>query len=287
MIKEKDVVKKWFVCNQKAIITITKTTNLVNKAIKIHNLTPTTTAVLGRSLTMSVLMGTKLSTKKANITSIIAGNGPVGKVVCVAKENCEVKGYVENPNVDLYLNSQGKLDVSGAVGNNGKLRVIMDLGFGQPYSGEVDLVSGEIAEDFTEYYFTSLQQPSAIALGVLVSPKGKCESSAGFLIEVLPDADDETISTLESMIANVKDFSRLMKESTVDEFISEYFDNAEKMEYEIEPKYVCKCSKSRLRKILKGMNRSDVEELFDEDGKIESKCDFCNKKHIITRDDFN
>lgn len=285
MTKEKDIVKKWFVCNDQAIITLAKTTNLVNKAIRLHSLTPTTTAVLGRSLTMSVLMSTRLSGKKDNITSIIEGDGPVGKIVCVAKAGCEVKGYVEHPEIDLYPNKNGKLDVSGAVGKNGKLKVVMDYGFGKPYAGEVDLETGEIAEDFVKYYASSLQQPCAIALGVLVAKNNKCESSAGMLIELLPDAEESVIENIEKVVGKIENFSMMMKEKSLDDFINENFSDANFLNFEIEPKFNCKCSKSKLLKILKGMDEKVVSDLFDEKGEILGHCDFCNKTHIITKDD--
>lgn len=286
MQKQKDEIQKWEICGGEALVTIARTTNLVKKAMKIHSLSATTSAVLGRCLTMSALMGTKLSHKDANITSIIDGDGPAGKITCVAKTGCLVKGYMQNPEIDLYPNAQGKLDVSGAVGKTGKLRVVMDLGFGSPYTGEVNLVSGEIAEDFTAYYATSLQQPCAIALGVLVSPKKECLCSAGMLIELFPDASEETISTIEKQVQTIKDFSKQIYDKTLDEFVLGLFSDAIKAEYSVEPKYSCKCSKNKLIKVLKGMAKnSSIDDLFNQDGKIEAHCDFCNKYMYITKED--
>lgn len=283
---QKDEILKYTICDGEALVTIAKTTNLVKKAIKIHNLTPTTSAVLGRCLTMVSLMGTKLSHKDANITAIVDGNGPAGKITCVAKTGCLVKGYMQNPSCDLFPNDKGKLDVSGAVGKIGKLRVVMDLGFGNPYTGEVDLTSGEIAEDFTTYYAISLQQPSAIALGVLISPKKECLSSAGMLIELFPDASEQTISTIEQKVQTITDFSKQMKDLTIDEFVKGLFNDAEKQEYKIEPKYSCKCSKAKLVNVLKRMAlNSSIDDLFDEKGQIEAHCDFCNKYMYITKED--
>lgn len=286
MQKEKDEIQKWEICNGEALITIAKTTNLVKKAMKIHSLSATTTAVLGRSLTMSALMGTKLSHKDANITSIIEGDGPAGKITCVAKTGCIVKGYMQHPEVDLFPNSQGKLDVSGAVGKTGKLRVVMDLGFGSPYTGEVNLVSGEIAEDFTSYYATSLQQPCAIALGVLVSNKKECICASGMLIELFPDASENTINVIEEKIKSINDFSKQLSTQTLDDFVTKLFEDAVKQEYSVEPKYSCKCSKQKLIRVLKRMaQNSSIDDLYNEDGKIEAHCDFCNKYMYITKED--
>ena len=286
MVKQKDEILKYTICNGEALVTMAKTTNLVKKAIKIHSLSPTTSAVLGRTLTMVAMMSTKLSHKQANITAIIDGDGPAGKITCVGKTGALVKGYMQNPSCDLFPNAQGKLDVSGAVGKNGHLRVVMDLGFGSPYTGEIALTSGEIAEDFTTYYATSLQQPCAIALGVLISPKKECLSSAGMLIELFPNASEETISTIEKQVQTIKDFSKQLSEQSIDDFIKSLFSDAVKEEYSIEPKYSCKCSKTKLVGVLKRMaQNSSIDDLYNKDGKIEAHCDFCNKYMYITKED--
>lgn len=281
---EKDVLKKWFLCDSRVLLTVAKTTNMVNKANKLHSLTPTTSAVLGRMLTMGALMGAKLKNKDDNITSTIVGDGPVGRVVCVAKYNGIVKGYLDNPSVDLMPNVKGKLDVAGAVGK-GKLRVISDVGFGTPYLGEINLVSGEIAEDFANYYATSLQQPCAIALGVLVDKNCHTESAGGFLIEVMPDATEEDINILEEKTKTLSDLSKILKDITLDEFVDKYFGNLSPKCYdEIEPFFKCDCSKARVVKAIKLMKQSETEDLF-KDGEIEVVCDFCNKKRKIVKED--
>lgn len=287
MTKIKDKVEKWFVRDEKVLITTASTTELVNKAIKIHKLTPTTTAVLGRCLTMSVLMSAKLSHDNANITSIIDGGGPVGKIICVAKKGANVKGYIQNPLVNLELKQDGKLNVSGAVGTKGKLKVVMDLGFGYPYSGEVDLVSGEIAEDFVQYYYTSLQQPCAIALGVLVGPNNKCIVARGILIEIMPNAEEEDIAYVEKVIESIKDFTKEMKEETIEDFIHKNFPDAISLQCDLEPKFKCSCSKYKVKTILRSMKKEELETLYDENDEIKAHCDFCNKDIILNREDLN
>lgn len=285
MEKEKDVVKKWFVRNDKVVITIANTTDLVNCAIKLHDLTPTTSAVLGRCLTMSALLSAKITNDISNITSVIDGGGPVGKIICIAKNNACVKGYLQNPNVDLDLNEKGKLDVGGAVGKQGKIKMIMDMGFGVPYAGETDLVSGEIAEDFAKYFVMSLQQPCAIALGVLMSPENKCLQASGLLIEMMPDADEEDIAYMENIVSNIKDFSKEMNDTTIDAFIKNNFSDAKFLNYEKEPKFSCECSRQRVINILKSMQDDELESLFDDKGEVVAHCDFCNKNIIICKED--
>ena len=285
MTEEKDIVKKWFICDKKALITMTKTTNLVSKAKRLHGLTKTTTDILGRCLTMSVLMSTKLSHPNSNITSIVSGNGSVGKIICVAKPNAQVKGYLDNPEVDLPCDENGKINIADAVGSEGKLRVLMDLGFGQPYAGEVDLVTGEIVEDYVKYYYTSLQQPCAIGLGVLMDVENNVECSAGFLIEVLPDADDKVIANLEKIVASIDKFNDTINQLSIDEFVNKFFEDNERLDYEICPSFQCNCGKERLISIFKSMDKTEVDSLFDDAGVIESRCDFCNNVIRITRED--
>lgn len=282
---QKDYLKKYYLCENRVLLTVAKTTNIVNKADKLHCLTPTTMAVLGRMLTMSAISSSKLKNENSNITAILLGDGPVGRVVTVARNGGFIKGYIDNPNVDLMPNSKNKIDVSGAVGK-GKLRVIADYGFNAPYSGEVDLVSGEIAEDFTHYYATSLQQPSAIALGVLVGVNGVCESAGGFLIEVLPDAREEDICNIEKIIEGLSDISKTLKDVSIEDFVDKYFSTLSPIEYEtIYPELKCDCSKSKMKKVVKSLGNTEIEKIFDEIGKLEICCDFCGKKIQFNREE--
>lgn len=280
-----DYLMKYYLCDNRILLTVVKTTNMVNKAGKLHGLTPTTMAVLGRAITMSSISSSKLKNEGSNITAIIMGDGPVGRVVTVARYGAFVKGYLDNPSVDLMPNSKGKLDVAKAVGK-GKLRVISDLGFGYPYKGEVDLVSGEIAEDFATYYATSLQQPCAIALGVLVGKSGKCESAGGLLIEVLPDALDDDIKMLESKVGKLNDISRILKDVSIEDFVNSYFGDMTPVEYErIEPKFKCDCSNARMKKVIESLSEKEVDAILKEVGKLEICCDFCGKKRVFSKEE--
>lgn len=285
MLKEKDYLKKYYLCDSRVLLTVVKSTDIVNKSASLHNLSPTTMAVLGRVLTMSAISSAKLKNEGSSVSSIIAGDGPCGRVVSVARYGGFVKGYIENPSVDLPLNSKNKLDVSGAVGK-GKLRVISDYGFGKPYVGEIDLVSGEIAEDFTNYYAISLQQPCAIALGVLVGKDCKCTSAGGFLVEVMPDALNEDIVALESAVKGLGDISKILSELTIDEFVLKYFGHLLPQEYELMvPKFKCDCSKARMKKVVESLGEKEIDSILEDFGKLEICCDFCGVKRRFEKDE--
>lgn len=280
----KDELTKWFLCDDKIMLSVAKTTTLVNKAIKVHGLTCTTGAVLGRALTMSALMGAKLKNPSDNITAIITGDGPVGRIVTVARYGGVVKGYLDVPEVDLMPNDKGKIDVGGAVGK-GKLRVISDYSLTKPYIGEVELVTGEIAEDFAMYYANSLQQPCAIGLGVLMKDN-KALSGAGFLVEVMPDAMDSDIEEIENVTKQLSDISTIMKDISTVDFVNQYFGHLMPKLYEqSEPKFKCDCSMARVKKVLKSLPAEDRESIYNENGEIEVKCDFCNKTRLVSRED--
>ncbi len=280
-----DSVSKWFLCDNRVILTVAKTQDIVNKAIKIHSLSVTTSAVLGRMLTMGVLMGVKLKKETDNITAVIDGDGGTGKIMTVAKNNGKIKGYIENPTLDLMPNSKGKIDVGGAVGK-GKLRVIFNAGMGNPYIGEVNLVSGEIAEDFAAYYAISMQQPCAIALGVLMNPDCSCISAGGVLIEMMPDATEDDIEKMEEITKQISDFSRIIESMTCDEFVSKYFSKSNPTKYEeLTPEYKCDCSLAKMRSTIKGLKTSDIDDLFAKQEEIEVICHFCGKKHKFKKED--
>lgn len=280
-----DIVSKWFLCDNRVMLTIAKTDAIVNKAIKIHGLTVTTAAVLGRMLTMGTLMGVKLKSETNNITAVIEGDGDVGKVMFVAKNDGKIKGYIQNPAVDLMPKSNKKIDVGGAVGK-GKLRVIMDVGMGAPYVGETSLVSGEIAEDFAKYYATSLQQPCAIALGVLMSPKNKCLSAGGILIEMMPDATEQDIVMMEEITQKLSDFSKILKELSPDEVVDRFFGKANPTKYEeLNPEYKCNCSTMKMKKTLQSLKMDDIDDLFNKQEEVEVCCHFCGKKHKFKKED--
>lgn len=263
------------------------TTNLVEKARKIHNLSPVATAALGRLLTMGCLMGSDMKEKDDTITLQIKADGPIGQMSVVVDGKLNVKGYVQNPNVDLPLRSDGKLDVGGAVGKNGMLYIIKNIGLKEPYVGLTPLVSGEIAEDFTSYYAKSEQIPTAIALGVLVNKDGVV-NAGGYKIQVMPDATDEDITKLETALKNIKPITQLQADKKSLEEIAELACGDDKiltLISDLLPKYECDCSRLRMEKGLISLGEKELEEIINTDGKAEIVCKFCNKKYNFSKDD--
>ena len=280
-------IKKFLAYNGRVSITCAMTTELVDEARKIHDLTPVSTAALGRLLTMATIMGSDLKDEEDNITLQIKGNGPIGTMVAVVNGAMKVKGTVGNPYVDIPLNEFGKLDVGMAVGNDGFLNVIKDLGLKKPYIGIVPLSSGEIAEDFARYFTESEQTKSAVALGVLVHKDG-VKSAGGYLVSAMPDATDEDITNLEKNIFEAGAISRML-----DEGLSLY-EIARKItgdkdvkiiQENIDAKYECDCSEEKMKKALSTIGKKQLKEILEEDGKAEMTCHFCNKKYTVSKEE--
>ena len=280
-------IKKFLAYNGRVSITCAMTTELVDEARKIHDLTPVSTAALGRLLTMATIMGSDLKDEEDNITLQIKGNGPIGTMVAVVNGAMKVKGTVGNPYVDIPLNEFGKLDVGMAVGNDGFLNVIKDLGLKKPYIGIVPLSSGEIAEDFARYFTESEQTKSAVALGVLVNKDG-VKSAGGYLVSAMPDATDEDITNLEKNIFEAGAISRML-----DEGLSLY-EIARKItgdkdvkiiQENIDAKYECDCSEEKMKKALSTIGKKQLKEILEEDGKAEMTCHFCNKKYTVSKEE--
>ena len=203
-----DKIKKFLAYNGKISITCANTTNLIEKARQIHDLSPVATAAFGRMLTITAIMGNEMKNKTDKLTVQIKGNGPIGSMLVTSDNSPKVKGYVTNPHVDLPLNEFGKLDVSGAVGMQGYINVIKDIGLKDPYIGISPLVSGEIGDDFANYFVNSEQRNSAVALGVLVDQNG-VRAAGGYLINPMPDATEEEISRVEQSIFKAGAISKM------------------------------------------------------------------------------
>mgnify|MGYP003392189753 FL=1 len=208
-MENNDRIIKFLAYEGKVSITCANTTYLAEEARKRHDLTPTTTAIMGRVLTIASIMGADLKNLEDNITIQINGNCPVGKIVAVANCFPKVKAYTQNPLIELPLNSIGKIDVGGAVGRDGYLHIIKDIGLKKPYVGIIPIVSGEIAEDFAKYFADSEQKPTALALGVLVNKDG-VESSGGYCLNLMPDATEEIISKVEENISKIPSISKML-----------------------------------------------------------------------------
>ncbi len=261
-------------------------TDIVNKAAELHQTSAVVSAALGRLLTAASMMGNMLKGERDSITLRVDGDGPIGAVVAVADSKGNVKGYAVNNVVEIPLNAKGKLDVGGAVGQ-GNLYVLKDLGMKEPYNGVIPLVSGEIAEDITAYYAESEQIPTVCALGVLVNPDLSIKAAGGYIIQLLPTADDTVISKVENSIAGVKPVTTLMSEGMsiediVRDALSEF--DVEVLD-ETEAEYRCDCSRERTERVLKAIGKEELEKLADEQEITEVSCHFCGKKYKFTADE--
>ncbi|MCR2045268.1 Hsp33 family molecular chaperone HslO [Anaerosalibacter massiliensis] len=268
-------------------IFIANTTNLVEEARSIHKTMPTGTAALGRTLTAASIMGRMMKGDNDSISIQIRGDGPIGNVVASSNSKGEVRGYVGNPMVDLPLKNNGKLDVGRAIGRNGRVIVIKDFGLKEPYIGQSNIVSGEIAEDLTYYFAHSEQQPSAVNLGVLVDKDLSVKASGGYIVQLLPDASDEDIDILEESIKNSEPISTLIdKGFTPEDILKEVFGkfNMSILKKE-EVEFKCNCSRDRIEKALKSLGEKEIKDIIEEDGKAEIVCHFCNKKYNFSKKD--
>lgn len=282
-----DKIIKCLAYNGKISVICANTTELVEKARKIHDLSPVTTASFGRLLTITALMGNEMKNEKDKITIQMKGNGPIGMMVTVANNFPVVKGYVANPVIDLPLNEDGKLDVGGAVGHSGFINVIKDIGMKEPYIGVSTITSGEIAEDFAEYFAKSEQKNTAVALGVLVDKNG-VKSAGGYMITPMPDATDEEISQIEQSIFKAGAISRMLDEKLSLLEIAKKVtgdNNIEVIEENITPIYECDCSKEHMAEALATLDKNVLKEMIEEDGKAELVCHFCNKKYEFSKEE--
>ena len=254
------------------------TTSMVEEARRLHNTSPVASAALGRALTASSIMGIMMKGDNDKLTLSINGKGPLGTIVCVADSKGTVKGYVSNPLVDIPSRADGKLDVGSAVGINGLVTIIKDMGMKEPYTGQYPLVNGEIAEDLTAYYAYSEQQPSAIALGVLVDVDYSIKAAGGFIVQLMPEAEEKDIDILEKNLSQITSVSHLIDEGkTPEDLINLVLKDLEPMIYEKIPvSYKCDCSRERIEKALISIGKKDLDEIINEDKLAEVSCHFCN-----------
>lgn len=267
-------------------IYIAKSTNLVEEAREIHNTSPTATAALGRTLTAGVIMGAMMKNETDVLTLKISGNGPAGNIFVVAKNNGIVKGLIDNPMADLP-SRDGKLDVGALVGHHGTITTIMDLGLKEPYIGQSNLVTGEIAEDIANYYAYSEQQPSAVSLGVLVDKDISCRAAGGYIIQLLPGVSEEDIEKIENTLADMEPISAMIDKGMTPENIMEKILGEFDMQIldKIHIEFKCDCTRERIEKVIISLGKEEISEMIIEDGKAEVVCHFCNTKHMFDRDD--
>ena len=261
-------------------------TDIVNRMEQIHQTSAVTSAALGRLLTAASMMGAVLKGKDNSITLRLNGGGPAGSVIAVSDSEGNVRGYVSNPVVEIPLNIKGKLDVAGAVGKDGTLTVMKDLGMNEPYIGQIPIVSGEIAEDITSYFATSEQLPSVCALGVLVNPDLSIQAAGGFIIQLLPTAMDDTIDKVEECIKDIPAVTQMLTSGMTPEDICRSVLKGFDLEVldTSSPEYRCNCSRERVAKALVSTGRESLLEMAQE--KVtEVSCHFCDKKYEFTSEE--
>lgn len=260
------------------------TTDLVNDAIDIHRLSPLSAAALGRVLTIASFMSSCMKNETDKLSVSVVGDGVGGTITVSGNSALDMRGSIDNPRAELPLRADGKLDVGGCVGRNGRLTVVKSLGLKEPYSGSCRLVSGEIAEDFAAYYLYSEQQPSAIALGVKIGKDYRCVGAGGVVIQALPGASEQSISKAEEAMKHFANISSLIKEKSIEDIISGYFGKTAPIE-EYSPHYKCLCSRGYIGGILKTMGRAELDDIVKEQGKITVNCEFCEKNYEFTEKD--
>ncbi len=255
------------------------TTEMVGQASEIHGLSPIATAALGRTLTAAAMMSRMFKGEKDKLTIQIKGDGPLGGIVVASDSKANVRGYVHNPNVYLPLNERGKLDIRTAMGE-GYINVIKDMGLKEPYVGLSQLVSGEIADDLTYYFATSEQVPSTVALGVLIDSSG-VTSAGGFIIQMMPGAEEETVSALEKRLIGFPPISKLISEGTTpEEILNMLLEGMEPKIVETVPcGFKCNCSRERMERNLISIGRNDLLEILEDGKGAELQCHFCNTKY--------
>lgn len=262
------------------------TKNTVETARQAHNTSPVVTAGLGRLLTAGAMMGSMMKGDRDVLTIKAEGSGPVGHYLVTADSKGNVKGYAANPNVILPANAAGKLDVGGSLGV-GLLTVIKDLGLKEPYTGTCELVSGEIAEDLTYYFASSEQTPSSVGLGVLMTKDNTVNVAGGFIIQLMPDATEETISIVEEKISTIKSVTSMLENGLDPEGIINLILGglAPDILDKIPVRFYCNCSKERVSKALIAIGRKELDNIIEENEPIEVKCHFCNKAYNFTVDE--
>lgn len=269
------------------VCTVVDSTDIVAQMEKIHQPSATVTAALGRLVTAASIMGSQLKNAQDSVTVRLAGGGPAGSLIAVSDSYGNPRGYVANPIVEIGLNQYGKLDVKGAVGTEGTLTVIKDVGLDEPAIGSVPIVSGEIAEDITSYYAISEQTPTVCALGVLVHPDLSVRAAGGYLIQLLPGANEDAIELLETTIKqvrpvtemidmgmDVKEIANLLLKGFSPELLDEHM-----------VAYRCNCSKARVERALLSIGKADLQSLMEEQMTTEVECHFCGKKYLFTKAD--
>ncbi|MDR6120759.1 molecular chaperone Hsp33 [Bacillus sp. SLBN-46] len=281
-----DYLVKALACDGNIRAYAVRTTETIREAQERHQTWRTASAALGRTLTAGVMMGAMLKGED-KLTIKINGGGPLGPIVVDSNAKGEVRGYVTNPEVDFESNEHGKLDVRRAVGTDGMLAVVKDIGLRDFFSGQVPLVSGELGEDFTYYFATSEQVPSSVGVGVLVNPDDTILAAGGFIFQLMPGTPESVISQVEERLSTIPPVSKLIEQGlTPEEILAELFGKEQVKILEKMPvQFACNCSKDRFANAIIGLGKTEIDAMIEEDGQAEAHCHFCNEKYLFTKDE--
>ena len=277
------ILKRAIAKDASVVASAVDATDIVAEIERIHKTSAVVTAALGRLSIAACMMGYDLKNEKDTVTLRVKGGGPAGMLVAVADSHGNVKADVDQPVVELPLNAKGKLDVGGALGI-GVLSVIKDIGLKEPYVGQTILVTSEIAEDLTYYFATSEQTPSSVALGVLMNKDNTVRQAGGFILQLLPGASEEVISTLENRLKEITSITSLLDAGNTTEMILEHIlgDFGLEILDKIPTQFACNCSRERIEKALISIGKKELQEMIDEGKTIEMNCHFCNKHYPVT-----
>lgn len=284
MEKKKDRLIRGTALNGKVRAFAVRTTELVEELRRRHDTYPTATAAMGRTVTAAAMMGAMLKGSE-KLSIMVKGNGPIGQIVAESNALGEVRGYVHNPHIHLPSNSMGKLDVAGAVGTEGFIDVIKDLGMKEPYRGSIPIISGELGDDFTYYFAVSEQTPAAVGLGVLVDTDESVIVAGGFIVQLLPGLTDAEITEIEKAVGAMPSVTALLDQGLEPEEMLRYLLPDAVVMDELDINFACQCSRERVEQTLVSLGRDELERLIAEDEQAEVVCHFCNEAYVFNKDD--
>ncbi|UVI30382.1 Hsp33 family molecular chaperone HslO [Paenibacillus spongiae] len=280
---DKDILVRGTAWGGKIRVFAVRCTKLVDELQRRHETYPTTTAALGRTAAAGAMMGAMLKGEE-KLTIQVKGDGPAGQIVVDANAHGEVRGYVDNPQVQLPSNSQGKLDVAGVVGRSGYIHIIKDLGLKEPYRGSIPIISGELAEDFTYYFAASEQTPSVVGLGVLVDTDNTVLHAGGFIVQLMPGVTDDDITRLEQAVAAMPPVTALLEQGeTPDGILRRLVGDDLQLLDTLDIVFQCKCSYERVERTLLSMGEHELSQVIEDDGRAEVICHFCNETYSFER----
>lgn len=287
---EKNNTMKFLAYEGMVKVTCVDTRELITSAKNIHKLSKTATKIMGDIVTIGAIMGADLKEDTDNITIQIKGNGPIGQVVCVAKKGAKIKGYIQVPHLETEPTKEGKIDEKLAIGDNGTIYIIKDMGLKEPYVGITELINGDIVNAFVQYYAKSEQIPTVLATGMLFDNENNIKVGGGYIIQLMPDATTEIIEKIENAIKKAPSISQMLEQDYDLVKIAKTItgDNDILMMLGIiQNEYACDCSKERMEKGLISLGKSEIEQIINEGKDIHTKCQFCNKDYEFTIDELS